>query len=132
MNTKCYNDLITFNHDTWRAGHPITNNKGELFIEFSTNPKESKKRLFYALNTKGRYYFPGEPVFKLIDDIKCQNCNNNKYRGRFESRNLFVSLNDNPSKSKQYFFSMSSYNSTVELHDIENNKYFAWDTIKFF
>ena len=132
LNTKCYNDLITFNHDTWRAGHPITNNKGELFIEFSTNPKESKKRLFYALNTKGRYYFPGEPVFKLIDDIKCQNCNNNKYKGRFESRNLFVSLNDNPSKSKQYFFSMSSYNSTVELHDIENNKYFAWDTIKFF
>ena len=45
----------------------------ELFIEFSTNPKESKKRLFYALNTKGRYYFPGEPVFKLIDDIVTKN-----------------------------------------------------------
>lgn len=26
LETKCYNDVIKFDHDTWRAGHACTNN----------------------------------------------------------------------------------------------------------
>ena len=132
LDTTCYNDAIKFDHDKWRAGHACTNNNGDMIVEFSLNPGESKKRLFYGLKKNGRYYFPGEPVYKQIDDIVCQNCDNNNLKGRFESRNLFVSLNTDPEKSKQYLFSMSSYDSLVELHDIENDQYYAWNTLKFF
>ena len=132
MEAKCYNDVIKFDHDTWRAGHACTNNNGDMIVEFSLNPKYSSKRLFYGLKKNGRYYFPGEPVYKQIDNITCQDGENNGYKGRFESRNLFVSIKDDINKTKQYLFSMSSFHSLVELHDIENDEYYAWDTVKFF
>ena len=54
----CFNDVITFDHDKWRAGHACTNKEGNVIVEFSLNPGESEKRLFYGLNKKGRYLFP--------------------------------------------------------------------------
>jgi hypothetical protein len=78
-NTNCYNDVIKFDHDKFRAGHACTNNNGDMIVEFSLNPGESKKRLFYGLKKNGRYYFPGEPVYKQIDDIVCQNCDDDKF-----------------------------------------------------
>ena len=135
LDKSCFNDVITFNHSYWRAGHACTNNKGEVIVEFSTDPGESKKRLFYGLNKRGRYYFPGEPVFKEIDDMQCQDCENDIYKGRFESRNLLVHLKDDSSREKQYLFSMSSYFSLVELIDIDdryNFSYFSWNVTKYF
>ena len=130
--TSCFNDVITFNHDKWRAGHASTNLKGDMIIEFSLNPSKGKKRLFYGLKKNGRYYFPNEPVYKEISEMQCQSCSSS-YRGRFESRNLFVSLSSDASKSKQYLFSMSTYYALAELIDIENNlKYYAWNVTDFF
>ena len=130
--TTCFNDVIKFDHDKWRAGNGCTNLKGDLIIEFSLNPGESKERLFYGLKKNGRYYFPGEPVFIHIDDVVCQDCSDSKFKGRFESRNTFLSLKDDTAKSKQYLFSMSSYNSVTEIIDIEDNlTYYAWDSVKF-
>ena len=129
--TNCFNDVITFNHDKWRAGHASTNLNGDMIIEFSLNPSEGKKRLFYGLKKNGRYYFPNEPVYKEISEMQCDSCSSS-YRGRFESRNLFVSLNTDTSKSKQYLFSVSTYYALVELIDIENNlNYFAWNVTDF-
>jgi hypothetical protein len=65
----------------------------------------------------------------------CQDCSSNDYRGRFESRILFVSKKDDTNKEKQYLFSMSSYKSLVELIDVDTGddlNYLAWDTLKFF
>ena len=135
QDTTCFNDVIKFDHDFWRAGHACTNKKGTVIVEFSINPSESSKRLFYGLNKKGRYYFPGEPVYKEIDSMTCQDCSDDKFRGRFESRNLLVHLNTDTNREKEYLFSMSSYYSLVELIDIddrENFNYYAWDTLKFF
>ena len=135
LETKCYNDVIKFDHDTWRAGHACTNNNGDMIVEFSLNPQYSSKRLFYGLKKNGRYYFPGEPVYKQIDNITCQDGENNGYKGRFESRNLFVSLKNDLPKNKQYLFSMSSFCSLVELLDMDNGddiNYFAWNTLTFF
>ena len=58
QDTTCFNDVIKFDHDFWRAGHACTNKKGTVIVEFSINPGESSKRLFYGLNKKGRYLFP--------------------------------------------------------------------------
>ena len=83
------------------------------------------------MKPNGRYYFPDESGTKIIEEMACEGCDAN-YKGRFESRNLFVSLKDDSSKSKQYLFSMSSFHSLTELHDIENDQYFAWNTTYFF
>ena len=126
----CFNDVITFDHDKWRAGHACTNKEGNVIVEFSLNPGESEKRLFYGLNKKGRYYFPGEPVFREIKEINCVDCDDNKYRGRFESRNLLVHLKSDTNREKEYLFSLSSYYSLVELIDIddrENLSYYSWN-----
>ena len=69
-NKNCYNDVITFNDDKWRSGHAVTNKYGDLIVEFSLNPGESFKRLFYGLNKYGRYYFPGEKALKQIITIQ--------------------------------------------------------------
>ena len=134
LNKTCYNDVITFNHNQFRAGHACTNKQGNMIIEFSINPEESNLRLFYGLNKRGRYYFPGEPVYKEINITNCLDCEDNKYRGRFESRNLLVHLNSDTSREKQYMFSMSSYYSVAELIDIDdrnNFKFFSWNMTKF-
>ena len=134
-NITCYNDVITFNDDKWRSGHAVTNKYGDLIVEFSLNPGESCKRLFYGLNKNGRYYFPGEKACKLIDSMNCQDCSDNIYRGRFEARSLIAYLNGDSNRENQYLFSMSTYHSLVELIDIndkENFNYYAWDSTKFF
>ena len=129
--TNCYNDVITFSHKNWRSGHAATNKEGEVIVEFSPDAGTTSSRLFYGLKKNGRYYFPGEPVYKQIDDMVCEDCTNDN-KGRYESRVLFASLNSDTNKAKQYFFSMSTYYSLVELIDIENFTYYAWDTLKFF
>ena len=118
--TECYNDVIHFSHAKWRAGHACNTLKGELFVEFSVDESndesQSKRRLLYGLKKNGRYYFPDEPVYKEITF-------DNEKKGRFESRNILVSLIDDTSKSKQYLFSMSTYISLTEMIDIENEQH---------
>ena len=128
------NAAIIFNHNNWRAGHASTNKNGDMIIEFSLDTNEGKSRLFYGLKKNGRYYFTDEPFFKEIEEMRCDNCDNdNIYRRRYESRNLFISLINDTEKSKQYLFSMTSSKGLVELIDIENNfEYHAWDSLKFF
>ena len=128
------NAAIIFNHNNWRAGHASINKNGDMIIEFSLDTQEGKSRLFYGLQKNGRYYFTDEPFFKEIEEMRCDNCDNdNIYRRRYESRNLFISLINDTEKSKQYLFSMTSSKGLVELIDIDNNfEYHAWDSLKFF
>ena len=137
LSTKsCYNDVIKFDHDKWRAGHACVTDNGDLIMEFSLNPEESSKRLFYGLNKNGRYYFPGEPVYKQIDNMVCQDCASDpNHKGRFESINLLVYLNGDTTRQKPYLFSMSSFHSLAELIDItdsDNFNYYAWNSLNFF
>ena len=128
-NEDCFNHIIKFNHERWRAGHALINNNGDLIVEFSLD-YQSDSRLFYGLKKNGRNYFR-ESVFKEIKETLCEDTCENK--GRFESTNLLVSSYADSMKSKQYLFSMSSGNSLVELIDIENNlEYFAWSSTSFF
>ena len=131
-NIICFNGIIPFNHNKWRAGHGSINNYGDLILEFSLD-YESDLKLFYGLKKNGRNYF-GNSVFKEIRQTNCQEASDTcTYKGRYASENLFVSLSSDIPTTKQYLFSMSSGNSLVELIDIENNlNYFAWSSTNFF
>ena len=129
-NINIFNNVLTFNHDRWRAGHAATNKNGDFIMEFSLNQCESQSRLFYGIKKDGRCFFENEPFFKEIASINCVDCTDN-YKGRFDSINLFVTLRGDT--SKEYLFSMSSQDSVVELIDIENDfTHFAWKTKNFF
>ena len=49
-----------------------------------------------------------------------------------DSKNLFISFKND--KKNQYLFSINSYNSMVELYDLnnDNNNYQVWNFNKFF
>ena len=131
LDKACYNDLLTFNDTDWRAGHACTNKQNVTIVEFSGDNSGEKSRLFYGLKDNGRYYFSGG--LKKIDTMSCHSCTST-HRGRFESRNILVSLKGG-SSTKQYLFSMSSYYALAELIDIDDPNsinYHAWNTTVFF
>ena len=127
----CFNSVIMFNHQHYRAGHGATNDNGDTIFEFSVDDVYSK-RLFYGLKKNGRYYFPGEPVFKEFDITDKNDTSNSNNLGRLESYNLFVHTQNEDEQNKQYLFSISSYESLVELHDIESGEYQTVQTKKFY
>ena len=48
-NKTCYNDVIIFDHDRFRAGHASTNKNGDTIFEFSVDSNPGAKRLFMVL-----------------------------------------------------------------------------------
>ena len=106
------NNIIVFDSANYRAGKFAIDANGNMVAEYSIN----NKRLFYGLKTDGSYYFNGNDI-KIIDNIK-----SGEDALRYESNNIFVSLGDDISKTKQYLFSVSlTGDSVMELHDLENN-----------
>ena len=137
---NCFNNILIFNSKKYRAGHFDTNKNGDLLIEFSEEDGNNiSSRLFYGLKKDGSYFFPeGNHVYELdITGAKVNISDNNTeyYYGRYESNNLFVSLDSDKEDKKQYFLSVSSYKSIVELHDfnnINNITHYTWTTKNFF
>ena len=133
---RCFNDIIKFDDKAYRAGHILTNKNNVTIIMFSDDsPGDS--RLFYALKENGRgFYYDNETSIKVLtldsDQYYTQNENQRKIIGRYESINEFVYLSDDTNREKQYLFSVSSYYSLTELHDIENGIYQQWVTTDFF
>ena len=111
--SSCFNNIINFNHLNYRAGHFASKKNGDLVVEYSGNPP-IEKRLFYGLKENGRGLFNDGYIREK--DLP------NNY-GRYESRNLFVSLKGDTNREKEYLFSTSSYQSWTELHDLENDNY---------
>ena len=97
----------------YRSGHFASKKNGDLVIEYSGNPPQ-EKRLFYGLKENGRGLFNDGYIREkdLPGDY-----------GRYESRNLFISLKEDTNREKEYLFSTSSYQSWTELHDLENDEY---------
>ena len=116
--TSCFNNLIII-QNYYRAGQFATDKNGNMFIEYSNDEDgKSEYRLFYGLKKDGRNYFANDNAHKIIQ-IETSESN----KGRYESRILFVSLEDDIDKNKQYLFSTSAYNTLTELHDIEEGTY---------
>ena len=96
FNTKCFNNILKFDNKRYRNGHFATNQKGDLIIEFSENGDNNHFRLFYGLKSDGRYYFENEsPTYELNITLAKHSVESTHYYARYESNNLFVSLNNN-------------------------------------
>ena len=131
--TKCFNNLLLFNNRKYRSGHFASNKNGDLIIEFSGENNDNY-RLFYGLKYDGRYYFENEqPTYEFqINGAKNSEQSADTYYGRYESNNLFVSLNNN--EDNEYLFSVSSHQSVVELHNISSDdcSHLTWTSKSFF
>ena len=127
-NKDCFNNILIFNNKKYRAGHFAENKNGDMIIEYSDD-LPGKSRLFYGLKKNGNYYFADEKATKEIEDIKSDN---DLYK-RYESFNIFVSLEDDVNKTNEYLFSTSSYQSLTELYNsnINEDDYFVRQTSEF-
>ena len=135
LNTNCFNNIKLFNSKKYRAGHFASNKKGDLIIEFSEDDGDScSSRLFYGLKSDGRYFFNEEKaIYEFnINGAKVSEQNSDYYYARYESKNLFVSLESDD--NNEYLFSVSSFNSLAELHNLTNtgNEHITWTTKNFF
>ena len=101
------------------------NNNGDLVVEFSSS-NESSARQFYEIKEDGENFFSDVDYLKINVETNEETYND----GLDSSKNLFVSMNDNT--YTEYLFSINAYNSTVELYDLDNNKYYIWSFNKFF
>ena len=108
-NIDCFTNVLIFNNKNWRAGHSALNKDGVFILEFSRD-SEKGDRLFYGLNSNGRYYFPNESPTKEIELVK-----KNNIVARYESMNYFVSLKSDIYKEKEYFLSISTYSCFMEI-----------------
>ena len=121
--STCFNNLIKINN-YYRGAQFTTFKDGKMIIEYSRDhDNEYDYRLFYGLKKNGRSYFENEnphKEIKLETDILT--------KGRYEARNILVYLEDDNAREKQYLFSTSAYNSSTELHDIEQGTYKVYKT----
>ncbi len=128
--TDCFNDLIIIKQ-YYKSGNFATNKKGDMIIEYSNSGStRTNQRLFYGIKKNGRYFFPDEEAYRE-KEVSHPDTNSN-IKARYEARNIFVSLEDDKDKEKEYLFSTSSYDTLTELHDLENNTYKSKGTIEYF
>ena len=128
-NTSCFNDVIKFDNKNYRSGHFVTYKNGDMIAEFSDDNGNSEgfSRLFYGLKKNGRYYFPNNsPTYEIANIGSI-----GTVRGRYESLNQLVVIENDLSRENEYLFSTSSYESLTELHIMENRSY-IYDTTKNF
>ena len=128
--TDCFNDLIIIKQ-YYKSGNFATNKKGDMIIEYSNSGStRTNQRLFYGIKKNGRYFFSGEKAYRE-KEVNHPDPNIN-INARYEARNIFVSLEDDKDKEKEYLFSTSSYDTLTELHDLENDIYTSKGTIEYF
>jgi len=112
--------ILEFNSHEYRAGHFAFDTNGNMIIEYSKN----NYRLFYGLKKDGKYYFGKETPTKEIEVN-----NNGGDAKRYESRNIFVTNNND--NTKQYLFSLGTDSTVIELHDFDTNQHLVKPTSDF-
>ena len=122
-NNECFNNIVIFNDKNYRAGSFAKNKNGDIIIEYSAY----NSRLFYGLKNDGKYFFNDESPIKVIENIN----NDDGLTYRYESENIFVSLEDDTNKDNQYLLSISTFQTLAELHNFQTNNYVVRKTENF-
>ena len=118
------NKILVFDSKHYRAGHFAFNKNGDMVIEYSYK----NFRLFYGLKSNGKEYFKDDNDNNTyIKEIVIGNDTENV---RYESRNIFISLNNDD--NEQYLFSTGTDLSITELHNLEKNSSIYISTTTFF
>jgi len=120
-NKACFNDVLIFDNMQCRSGHSALNKDGLFILEFS-NDGETGNRVFYGLESNGRYYFSDNPTKEIILTAK------NDVIARYESINAFVTLKNDINKEKEYFLSISTYKCFMEIYNFTKED-INYDTI---
>ena len=141
-NEYCFNNIIIFKDKNYQVNHFAKKKNGDFIVEFTEHTEYdelSSSRLFYGLTNDGQYFFPNESSYTYESNIDIDEetyYENIFYNldGIYDSKNLFVTIWNAANRGNEYLFSINSYNSMVELHDLKNkdNKYQIWSFNKFF
>ena len=138
-NFDCFNQNIQFKEKKYQINNFAKTENEDFLLQISEQTKygiESTSRLFYGLTNEGRYYFSNKSSYSHEFNINIDE--DTFYDNEFywtnpieNSKNLFVSLRN---KENKYLFSINSYNSMVELYDLnnDNNNYIIWSFHEFF
>ena len=125
---NCYdlNNILVFNSKNYRAGSFAFTSNEDMVIQYSYQ----NSRLFYGLKKNGKGYFVNsnneETSTKEIT-IESDTSSNHRY----ESRSLFISLNDD-SSGTQYYFNTGTDITITELINLETGEYKNIETYDFF
>ena len=141
-NRVCLNNNIRFDSKKYQINNFAKNENGDLMLQISEQTKygiKSTSRLFYGLTNEGRYLFKNESSYSNefnvnIDEDTFDNNDFYHINPIKDSKNLFVTIKNTPNKENKYLFSINSYNTMVELYDLnnDNNNYIIWSFHKFF
>ena len=122
-NSECFNNINFFTDKKYMGGNFAENKNKDMIIEYSCEGS----RLFYGLKNNGKNFF-GESPIKRIETMASDENNNNRY----ESENIFISLEDDTNKNTQYLFSTSTGSTIIELHDLNTGEYKVKNTNNYF
>ena len=140
-NPDCFNNILKFEHKEYQVNNFATNKNGDFLIQYNEHSNEEDEsfssRLFYGITKNGSYFFSNKSSFSHefnidIDEEILEDGDFLNLFGIQDSKNLFISFKND--KKNQYLFSINSYNSMVELYDLnnDNNNYQVWNFNKFF
>ena len=102
-------NMEIFDEKNYMKGQFAVNSKGDMIIEYSIEGS----RLFYGIKKNGKGFFNGEYIKKIeLGD-------NNKVR--YESQNIFISLNNNDDNNIEYLLNFGANETFVELINIEGD-----------
>ena len=118
IKTQWLNNIILFNDRMYRYCNFAKNSKGDMIAELSTE-EENGIRLFYGLKKNGDFFFKSTESDVATKIIKIED--GNKKPIRYESENIFISLN-NENDNNEYLISISLYYGYTELFDFETNQ----------
>ena len=136
-NINCFNNIIKFEGNKYRAGRFETTKDGGLIIEYSEDAEPGGGRLFYRLTKDGRgYYDDDNPIriFNITNVIETKDEEGTKtlyISSRYEARNALIVI-DGDTTEKEYLFSTSCWYTLTELHDLDSGNYSTWFTPVFF
>ena len=138
-NKKCLNNNIRFEQKKYQMNNFAKKENEDFLLQISEQKKYDSARLFYGLTNEGRYFFSNESSYsdEFNVDIDEETFIDNEFyflNPIKDSKNLFVSIKNSPNKENKYLFSINSYNSMVELYDLNNddNNYIIWSFHEFF